>query len=232
MTISKLISSARLAEVNGTVTNILNTFNTAEIVDDATLQEVMDELNANNVKLTIAIEKDRATSKLEEFDEARDKAYSNLYQYIKVNAGIEVKNITDKVNRVFDILKKYPNISRLSNTEKTSQINSLLNDLATDEVTTNLQYMNLGLSLRQDLIKAQTAFEEAYNQYLEDKKNDKTKQSASAVKPLVLDTLNNKLVVLLRTQVMFNREIYADFGHKVQLAIEQTNSYVRARRNA
>ncbi|MFV0522132.1 MAG: hypothetical protein ACK5MI_06870 [Mangrovibacterium sp.] len=54
-------------------------------------------------------------------------------------------------------------------------------------------------------------------------------QSASEVKPAVVKTINDKLVVYLRAQSQFNAENYGNFANDVAIIINKTNENVKER---
>lgn len=228
MKITKVLYQSRVSEVNATATNVLKAYTESGITDDATLQSFVDELTAVNDALTLAIDKDKAVSKLEEYDEIRDKAMQDLYHYIEGYTRVPNKSAEVPAKHVFDIFQKYGvGIVGLSYNEQSSKLDSLLKDL---EIETNKTATESLMYVPQMIEALRKAQEDFSNVYVEQLRETGKEQTASDLKPQVLDIINNKLIVYLQAMITFNADVYGNLAKDVAIVINRNNEIVRERR--
>ncbi len=229
-TISKLKVNVRISELGGTLKNIVKAYADSGIVEDSTLQALIDELASANINLSIAIEQSKALSELEHYDEKRDHATRQLYYYLQgqIYSPLEATVAAAKV--LFAEIKKYGiSLVKLSYNEETGQIDSLLGDLAAEDKATAIAAVPGLDNLIAQLIEAQAAFNQAYSDELSQLSEQQNKQSASSMKPGILHLLNDKLIIYLRTQALFQEATYGAFAQKVAIAIAKTNANIKER---
>lgn len=232
MEISKLSANARIGEVSDVAKSILNAYETSTIKDDMTLKTVIAELKKSNNELVFAVEKDKAISKREEVDEERDKIIQNIFPYLEGSARIPDEITAKAATTILDIFKKYGmGIVKLSYGEESTQVNSLLGDLTTETAITNIANVpHLGVMIEQ-LRVAQANFETVYDEYTKQLSEDKSKQSASSIKPVTLKIINNRLVKYLNAQIEFNEEVFGAFARQVDVQIDKANEVIKERRS-
>ncbi len=228
--IRKLNGKARLGELSGTVSNIEEAYVNSGIDEDTTLDLVMSELLTANGRLTTAIEQNKALSDLEDHDEPRDYAYKALYHYLKGCSLVPEGELKKAAVVLFATFKKYGvEVTELSYNEQTGQVNSLLEELASEENKKHIAAIANVEEMVAELKNTQAAFQKAYDNYLTRISESKSRENASDVRPLVLNALNNKLVTYLRSQILFSPEVYTAFATKVSTAIDKTNQNIRER---
>ncbi len=230
MKIAKLISNVRTSELAGTATNILEAYSDFETTEDATLQEILDELAEASGLLVTAIEQNKNLSKLEGFDEKRDQAFKAIYHYLRGCTFMSVGVPQEAACQLFPIIEKYGlSMTSLSYNEQTGKMNSLIEELNEQESNIN-KMVNLS-TMFSTLKSTQNDFQKAYANYLSRIGEGKNKQSASNIKPKVLKIINEKLITYLRSQALFKPEIYMVFAIEVATAIEKTNRNIKERRS-
>ncbi len=231
MKIAKVTPNSRISEINATASNLLTAYAQSGITEDTTLQNFIDQLTEANSALTLAIDKDKAFSELEVYDDVRDKALQDLYHYLQ---GLtRVPNPATKAPAValFAIFQKYGlSIVGLSYNEESSKIDSLLVDFATEDNQSHITQLSYVSDMVQVVKEAQTQFSTVYYNYVEQLRKAGDQSSASELKPQVLDVINNKLVVYLRAMLTFNTEVYGNFAKEVAIIIDRNNETVRARK--
>lgn len=222
--INKLATRCKVTEANGTATNIIDVHSKATLPEDATLTMIMDELKTNNDLLTTAVNKDEGIAKTEEYDAKRDRAYQNLYHFI---FGMTKLGSADSMT-LWAIMKRYGSgIIKESYTDETSKLNSLIEEL--NAHSTEIDSVSGTVYLLTELKTAQKEFQDYYSEYVKILNEAGKIQSASEVKPAVMKTINDKLVVYLRTQAQFNADNYGDFANQVAILINKTNENVKER---
>ncbi|MCG8513597.1 MAG: DUF6261 family protein [Halanaerobiales bacterium] len=229
MEILKLNAKVRLGELSGTITNVTEAHNEkSEISNDSTLSMLINELINTNNKFTAAYNQDKVLSELENFDEQRDAAMRSVYHYVQGCTHLPQGNTATAAHKVFTLLTKYGiGIVSQSYNQQTGEINSLLNDLSMPDNAEAVATIPSLSDMVASLHEAQRNFEQAYAQFLA--RSSDNKLNASDIKPQLLNILNNKLVVYLRSQVIFNPETYNAFAAKVATAINRTNSNIKER---
>ncbi len=80
-----------------------------------------------------------------------------------------------------------------------------------------------------NLVTTQINFEKAYDVYLGQLNEDRSKESASQIKSHVVKIINDRLVVYLRSQLTFNTLIYGELGSAI--VTENINRAVNERAN-
>ncbi len=228
--LAKLQTSIRVAELSGTATNILQTYADLSPIEDETLQSIIDELDGQNKEMILALEKDKVISELEKYDEARDRAYINIYYFMKGQELAAFSSFYAQVKTVYDTVMKYGlRITRLSYNEQTAQINSFLADLESEENVAALKTISQISGLIQILTTAQREFEQAYSRYLSKLNERKGQKNASEIKPKLLFILNDKLVVYMRSAATFTANTHGIFAGELALAINKTNQNIKER---
>ncbi len=230
MNVPKLLARIRLSELSGTSTNIVQVFDDLPPIGDTTLSDLMDNVKVENGLLIIAMNQDKALSELEDFDEKRDSAMRDVYYYVQGCTHLPAGDAAVAADKLFTLLKKYSvGITQYSYNQETGEINSLLVELATVENSARIATIPQLDTLVATLETTQRAFEQAYSSYLSQISENKNKQSASSIKPLLLDLINDRLVIYLRSKAIFSPEVYGAFADKVATAISKTNANIRER---
>lgn len=157
--IPRLLTQVRIGELADTATALINTCTTSGISEDATLVLIVEELKASNQALVVAVEKDQALSRLDEHDGTRDQIVQDLFYYTKGCSRVGEAASIQAAQSVFEVIQKYGvGIVRLSYAEESTQINSLLGDLATPALASQVERVAFLPALVAKLKTAQTQF--------------------------------------------------------------------------
>ncbi|MFV0522697.1 MAG: DUF6261 family protein [Mangrovibacterium sp.] len=185
---------------------------------------------AANLALTNAIEQNKALSDLEEFDEKRDEAFKKAYNLLKGMAALEGIPVEESVSIIFSIFKEYGLKSTgLSYNEQTGAMNSIIEGLESTENKAHIANITYLEPLVEELKTAQLNFIKVYSDYVSRVREDKETPSATALKPQVIECLNNKLIPYLNIQILFQPEL-EPFAAEVAIVIEKANNTVKERR--
>lgn len=231
--IAKVVANSRLGEVNATASNILTAYAKSSIADDVILLDFISQLTETNTSLTTAIDRDKALSELDKYDDIRDKVLQNINLYLRGMVCVPDVSIKAAATQLSNIFQKYGiGITWLSYNEESAKINSLLGDLATSESQENIAKLLLLDQIVQALKDAQKQFSTVYYNYVEQLRKADEKQSASECKQEVLGVINNKVITYLRGMLTFNSKVYGTLAKDIDIIIDRNNEQVRKRKNS
>lgn len=196
------------------------------VAKDANLSGVLSEVEALSAKLTTAIKSDKATSTLDEADIARDELIRNLADALSGYAAIPIKARKAAAKNLLAVFSKYGRqITSKNYAEESSLIESLLEDLGAENLTSDVASLEGIPELISELRSAQDAFNKASDAYTAAKTGKG--ESATSVKKTLLNILNIRLVPYLTA--VEGLSDYKDFAAKVSSEIDKANSTVSAR---
>lgn len=227
---NKLNLRSRVDEVNGVAISLQNAYAASGITDEETLQAIFDELKAEQTVLNVAIEKDRISSELEHYDEIRDEALRDFFYFLNGMRRVSDSLTVTSANHLLSIFQKYGvTMLKKSYLEETSAINSLLVDYSTAESQEAMTALPHTASLFENIKTSQADFEGMFNKYKEELAKNTKNNSASELKPKVLNIINTKLLVYLRSLAMFQKETYGAFATQISIIINGQNQNIRER---
>ncbi len=231
--ILKLESRVRLGELGGTVSHVLEAYSQSGITEDAILQSVIDELSAINTSFTVAMTQSRMLSELENYDDMRDSVIRGIYYYLHGCTHLPVETTSSAAKRLLAEFKKYGlGVSKLSYTEESGQLNSLLGDLKNTDNAADITAVPNLKEMVEKLEQTQKDFQRMHSKYLSQLSQVQNKQTASVLKYDLMGVLNDKLVVYLRSQIIFNQDTHLAFAREVALIINKINGNIRERSKA
>lgn len=159
-----LNSSIHNSELNNHGANVVKIIGDAN-VEDETLNELKDELEAENDQLTLALKKERQnefTVTLRTLDDLRDNGFKCLIRHVKADTTRLNDTITNSANVIYRIIKNHGVMLYHESYEKESALLiSLFKDL--DEAPMQEELVVLGLTVvYEELKQAQSNFNETY----------------------------------------------------------------------
>ncbi len=229
--INKIITTVRNTEINTLTDEIITEYANSELSTDEHLVTIFDLLQPLNNKLTEAINRIKAESNLAEKDKLRDNKLRAVY-FLTVGFVHHPNSTISSAAKVIDaVLKHYGvDIVNQSYATESSLIESLLVELAKEDLQAYIASLS-GLSQSiEELSAAQSLFEEAQVKFQTEKAAEGTKENASEIKKEVIVIINNKLVVYLRAMVMVDESKYGKFGRVVAQTIEDMNVIIKKRK--
>ncbi len=230
--ISILNASARVNEVGGTAENILKAYTDCGLSEDANLQSIIDVLSQKNSLLITAIEKGKAYSQLEKCDEQRDNAFKALYHYLKGCTLVPGGDTKTTSEIIFSIFEKYGiSMTYLPYTEQTAQMKSLIEELESENIKPLIGRITQLEGMVEALKNAQADFQQAHSDYTSQISALKKEQSASELKPQVLEVLNEQLVMYMRAMAKAFPQTHLKFATEIATEINKTNQNIKSRGN-
>ncbi len=230
--ISTLKTIARVNEVGGTTENILKAYADCAMSEDANLQSIIDLLAQKNAQLITAIEKGKAYSQLEKCDEERDQSFKALYHYIKACTLLPEGVTRNAAQIIFPIFDKYGiSMTYLAYTEQTAQMKSLIEELEKEEIKSEIGKIVHLEGMVESLKNVQASFQQAHSDYTSQVSTLRNEQSASELKPQVLEVLNEQLVMYMRAMAKAFPQTHGKFAIELATEISKTNQNIKSRSN-
>ncbi|MFV0505144.1 MAG: DUF6261 family protein [Bacteroidales bacterium] len=231
-TISILNASARVNEVGGTAENLLKAYHDAPIADDASLHATIALLEEKNAQLITAIEKNKAHSLLESFDQNRDGAFRACYQYLEACTLLPAGEAQVAAERIFAIFEKYGlSMIRMSYIEQTAQMKSIIEELEVAEIKAQVAAIAQLDVMVENLKQTQSDFQQAHSKYTSQLSVSKGEQSASELKPVVMEVINDQLVMYMRAMTKISPNTHEEFARKIAVEINRANQNIKTRGN-
>ena len=226
----KLAQRSRTTEINAAAIRLFELFTTQPPPSDMFLTETFAMLKAQSDRMTEAIKRSRQISILDEKDAARDKEIRAISAMIQGYLHYPDESVKAAATQAFDVFRKYGlAITRANYASETSWVESLLKDYQTPESQMALMQLP-GLQVLIDrLSNAQSEFIAVRVAYEKDLSGLSSEESASNIKPELLDTINSKLVVYLNAMLVANPDGYKEFASAVAQLIQTNNEAVQRR---
>ncbi len=229
--LNKLISYSRVTEVFSAANRMILDFDNGEWSTETNLTNIFTDLKPANEKLEAAMNREKAVSDLEEKDEVRDEKFRALYYSIKGyvhNPSAEIKTAAQALEKV---LNRYGlEIVDDSYSTESGMINSLLVDLAAEDLQPSIAALPGISQAISELQTAQTEFETARLAYEKEAAQYTSEENASKLKKDVVYIINDRLVVYLRAMVTIDVTKYGEFTNTIGKIIDDNNEEVKKRR--
>lgn len=228
----KLHSHVRITEADRLSDMLIKLYNNAEnLKEDSFLKNTFAELSTLSDKITIAIKKDVAVSKLEEKDRERDEKIRALSTLIDGYTVIPVQQMQEHGKALQTIFKKYGlKIIKETYTNESALIESLLKDFAEKEAKAHIDALTGMADAVSAIRSSQDEFDKAQLEYDAAKTQQTETANASTVKKPLVECINDKLVTYLNTMTMVDNEKYAAFALMVEAEIDRVNAEVSSRK--
>ena len=228
---NKLSFNVRTTETNSVASWIIAEYEKVDLSNDTYLASIFEQLLPINSRLTVAINRIKAESNLEEKDELRDskvRALNYLTLGFVHHPDVTISSAAKRINTVFEHYGI--KIVNESYATETSLLESLLVEFGKEDLQASIALLP-GLSkVIEELQAAQRAFEEAQLTFQTEKASEGTKESASKIMKEALVIINEKLVVYLRAMVMVDEEKYGKFVRTVAQIVEDMNVIIKMRK--
>ena len=226
--ISKVKGSIQIGEFAHLTQNFSVWYNEyPEAQKDRFWKSINEELEEKTAKLVTVFKKDKTVSGLQAADALRDEKISALYAAIDGYKKLPIQKKAEAAKKVSPCLDKYRGISRLDFATESTQIASLLEDLAMSEIAEALGELD-GVG---EIVEA---LKEAEKNFLAEEKAltiGKTEggKTASELRKQLLSTVNDKLIPYLNVAVLIDEAVYGEIVKKVSLEVNEANSKIAQR---
>lgn len=215
---TKLYTRIRTTEADSASDALLRLYKAAGLENDAFLSDAFKELESLSARLTTAIKKDVANSRLDECDNARDEAVRNLGTLIQGYAVIPVPEKNEAAKRLDAAFSKYgKRIVNETYAAESSLIESLLEDLGAFK--SEMKILEGVETLVERLRHAQDEFNAANDAYTIAK--SEKGENATEIKKTLVAFINERLVPYLGAVRV--AEPYAKFTLQAETEIKRVN---------
>lgn len=230
MSVPKISRQSRTTEVDATIKLIIQAYKETQLQSDPYLPALFGTISTISLDLTKAINRSKRESILDDKDSIRDDALRAPFYLVQGYRHHPDATIESAATTVTTVLDKYGiGIATESYAIESSLIESLLQDLSEGEIPTEIEKLPGLADLITKLTAAQAEFEAERLSYEQDKAQETTTKSATAVKRLMLEELNGKLVIYLRAMAQVDETTYGSFVRTLSEIIGNNNSSVKKR---
>lgn len=226
----KLRSIIRNTEVDGLSDTLIRLFKAdLKAQGDAFLKATMAQMETLSAQITTAILQNRTLSTLEAADGVRDDAIRTLGTLLAAYAVFpiaEKKELAAPLKAVYDKYAK-AGITGASYASESSLVESLLEDLAAENLAGNIKGLEgIGEAVA-SVRAAQDEFTKANDDYV--KANASKGASASSYNKPIVSLINDKLVPYLDAMVIASNENCLEFAKGVDAEICRANDTIAKR---
>lgn len=228
--IYKVTRNSRVTEVNSVTERIVAAFNKSKLKEDVFLSEIISHLENESAKLTVAIKRNKAESKLADKDKIRDNIIRSLNYLIRAYNYHPNETIKTAAGEVDEIIEKYGlGVIHHNYATESSFINSLIGDLKDPELENTAKALPEFSILVTELEYAQDDFEATRIMYEERKAVDNSTSNATYIRKVIIRYINNSLVGYLNAMLAVRRESYGKFIDTINEIIDDNNRSVKFR---
>lgn len=221
---------SRVGDVSTVSTSMLNDFSGRDFSTDPFMKFQVKKFSDTNKLLTEALNEKSSISALAPIDEKRDGMLRVIFHEVNTKELWPEAGISEAATLVANELDKYGfETIEMAYATESANINALLQDLKKPEVKAAINKLPGLADLVKKLNNAQDEFEAAYLQVVGKKIDQKKMLSASRLRRLIRDQINNELIVYLNAMALSLPDQYKVCADVVETIIESNNSKVRNR---
>ncbi|MDO5104488.1 DUF6261 family protein [Capnocytophaga sp.] len=227
----KLDARTRTTEIDDVSDRLLVLFKKeTDLQEEEFLKPTFAEIETLSAQITEAIKRDVALSKLEDADLRRDNLIRSLNTALLGYRALPVTSLKENAEKLYAVFSKYGvKITREAYAVESSLIESLLKDLSAPEMQQAIATLTGIEEIVSGLRNEQTAFTQLRADYEKALSEQKNSPSASAVKKLLLEVINGKLVPYLIAMKIAKADQYTSLANAISQAIDDTNSAIKRR---
>lgn len=228
--IENLMSKSRTTEVDAAVSRTIGAYQKTSLSSDTHLAGIFTRLQESSSLLSGAINRMKAESDLEIADEKRDQDARALFYLVRGYTYHPNETIKAAAGQVYQVLQHYGiAITGESYSTESSLIGSMLGDLSQTKLKDAIDTLSGCGELIAALQTSNAKFEAARIAFEEEKAQEGTQESASALKNMVVALVNKQLVVYLLAMMQVNEATYGSFGRTIAEIIADNNEVVKKR---
>ncbi|WP_346854755.1 DUF6261 family protein [uncultured Draconibacterium sp.] len=219
-------------EVDGTSTQIIQSYDATTLNTDVSLEQIMTALKAESALLSAAIGRIKEKSEQKANDEIRDEKITGLYYLLlsfSHHPDEEIRNAALSLLEIFDHYGLA--IKDESYTRESSLVHSMLDDLAKPKALASIALVPQCAEYIAALQLAQDNFEATRLSYESAQAEEGTLGNATKLKKEVVTLLNGQLVPYLNVVSQLNDTMYGALARTIAQLIEANNEVVKKRNN-
>lgn len=228
--LKKIHVNSKAGEIENTAASLVRIYQEAGLSEVPYLPAMMAQVNELDNSLVIAINHLRSKSGLSELDTERDQAMKALSYFILsmlYHSDATIVKAAGQVNRVLEHYSR--GIIRESYSVENSLLDSLLNDLSTDELVAAIAQLPSCAALVQSLSNKQKAFKKAQRAYLETKAEYKRSPKAWQIRNQLRSYLNGLVLPYLNAMFLVDEPLYGQLVRTLAAVINDNNRAVNRR---
>ncbi|MBQ7654782.1 MAG: hypothetical protein IJS17_06890 [Clostridia bacterium] len=226
----KLRQNARVSEVDDVADKIERLCKADALYQtDSYLASTTDKIAELSEALTTANKRDKAVSKLDEADTARDTAQTALGGAVSGYLYYPDEGVVSAAETVKAVLKKYTGITTESYARQSALTKSELEDLASETVATAIERLPGVAALVTRLSEAQAAFDTVNDEYNAASVASSASDTATSLKKPLLSAINDEMIPYLETMRKVNATAYEGLSALVENEIVRMNETIAAR---
>ncbi len=227
---NKIRSNSRVAEVEQVMKNIIAASEKSDWSADVYLTDIFSELKPLSLKMSGAVNRDKAESLQAELDVVRDDSLKDLVLAAEGYRINPIEHIRTAAETVCTVIEKYGlSIADESYVLESSHINALLRDLAEEKLEEAIGELPGMEELISRLTGDQKTFETEYQNFLSAKASEGEQESATDIKIEALELLNGKFYFYLNGMFHVNEAVYGVLVRETAEIIARNNSAVKKR---
>ncbi len=227
----KLRVNIRLSALSGLANRIVEYYRTKDLSVYPDYEQIVNILKELARQFSAALNQEKSLSELTELDSVRDEKYRALFQMLQGYTNAPAAAISAPASKVFGILQRYGlSVVSLAYDEESGMIDSLLGDLAAEDVAAEISKLTFIPEMVEALRQSESDFKQASNLYEQSKTLEKEKSpSASKLKAPLLKVINEHIVSYHVALATFKDEAFRGIANTINGMIETENALTRSR---
>ncbi len=224
------MSKSRNTEIGDASKQIIGAYNLSGLYNDSFLAALLSTLETETTKLTTSVKRMKTESELKEKDAARFQKVRSVYYMLLgflYHPSPEINESARVVKKVFD--KYGMSMVKESYATKSALIMSMLTDFGDLKIQELIASLSGLGELIAALKQAQTDFEVCRVHYEGDKAKEGMLENATALKKVVVNIINEKLIVYLIAMQQVNEPVFGELARTVAQIIADNNKTVKKR---
>lgn len=229
--IEKLHNNSRTTEVDGSAHQIVNAYNKTSLGTDERMVKIFTVIIAQLTLLSTAINRLKAKSEQQTFDDIRDEKITAFYYLLVSFSHHPVARIKKAALSLLEVFEHYGMaMKNESFTTESSLLNSMLTDYKQQKQLDNIALVPQCAQYIAALQEAQDNFESNRLSFEEAQGKEGTLENATKLKKTVIDTINGLLVPYLNVMEQLEEPTYGTYASTVAEIIATNNTVVKKRR--
>ncbi len=228
---STLLTNIRVSALSGLANRMVAFYETKDLTAYPDYAHFTTSLKELSVQFNTALNQEKALSELADLDAIRDNSYRSLYQMVQAYSNAPSAEIVEAADRVFAIFSRYGlSIMSMAYDDETGMLDSLLTDLSSEDLASDIVKLPFVTSLIEELQAAESNFKGVSNLYEQSKASQKEgSPAASKLKAPLLIVINKHIVNYHTALAAFKGEVFGNIANTLEGMIESENIVTRSR---
>ncbi len=227
----KLRVNIRVSALSGLANRIVEYYDTKDLTVYPDYEQIVNMLKELAGQFSTALNQEKSLSELAELDSIRDEKYRALYEMLRGYTNAPSATMSASARKVFGVLQRYGlSVVSLAYDEETGMIDSLLGDLAAEDIAAEIDKLTFAPEMVEALRQSEADFKQTSNLYEQSKTSEKENSpSASKLKAPLLKVINENIVSYHTALAAFKDETFRGIANTINGMIETENALTRSR---